>query len=390
MVFKNSGFKHKFLFCFYLLSFCGLSGQVHSYIYKFDSEENLSNRVKQVIRDNVRDKNIVFIGESVHYSGSDFIAKTKLVKYLVSELGFTDIIFESDFFGLYFEHDKSNLFSLWTKSEQCQSLFDFIEKNQITIWGFDNQLHSKYSASHFTSKLKDFLNQEHIIFDDKFLKLTDIVASSYYDTRKKLTKNEVEYLHRNLAILLGQEKIKNNDLWRQILESFQSALLIYTTHYSLSKAVPIRDAQMAKNLNFIANKLSRKKIMVWLANAHMSMSDQKFMKGKTMGYQFLELYPESSYHIAVGSLNLPPRTSSQIEKNYLDSDNLIHFLPTFDENFFVDAKQIRDKYPEIADQVYDDNGIFNLNKSKTNWFQHFDALIFIANGEESIRIQSKL
>ncbi|OAZ05002.1 hypothetical protein FLB_08500 [Flavobacterium succinicans] len=28
-------------------------------------------------------------------------------------------------------------------------------------------------------------------------------------------------------------------------------------------------------------------------------------------------------------------------------------------------------------------GMFGLNKSKTNWFKHFDALVFVGMGEKS-------
>jgi erythromycin esterase len=372
------------------LSFCGLHSQAPPYIHKLDSAGILTKEVKDIIRNNVEENPVVFIGESVHYSGSDFLVKTELVRYLITELGFTDIIFESDFFGLYFDHDKKNLFPHWTRSKQCQKLFEIIEQNGVTIWGFDNQLHSRYSAGHFALQLESFLKRQDIEIDSVFLKLADIVAKNYYRTRKKLTKDQIEYLHTRIDVLLERDEVINDGFWKQSLESFKTALLIYTTHFSLSKGIPIRDAQMAKNLNFMTNKLTGKKVMVWLANAHMSRMNHKFMKGKTMGYQYNCLNPQGSYHIAVGSLSLAPRTKKQMEKSYQDKGNLIHILPSIHENYFIDAKQIRSGYPEISHKVYSDNGIFNMNKPKTDWFQHFDALIFIANGEESVRIENKL
>ena len=379
---KYSFFLHSVLRCLLFLTFFNLQGQIDPNIYKFDSGEGLSDDVKKIIRDNVKDKSVVFIGESVHYSGSDFLAKTKVVEYLVKELQFTDIAFESDFFGLFFDHSKLNIFPHWSKSVQCQKLFDIVEKENVNLWGFDNQLHSKYSANHFDAKLKEFLKSHGILVEDRFLELTGKVAKNYYNTKEVLTKTDVEYVHKNLEILLNNDKVKDDLLWYQILDSFRSALLIYTTHYSLSKAVPIRDAQMAKNLNFITKRLENRKVIVWLANAHMSNCNEKFMKGKTMGFQYARMNPNSSYSIAVGSLILPPRTEKDIIKAHRDRGSLVHFLPALNENFFIDVIEIRKKRPEIANAVYNDNDIFNLNNSKAKWFQHFDAIIFVTNGEE--------
>lgn len=49
---------------------------------------------------------MVFVGEAEHHIGSDFLAKTPFVKYLFEKKDYKDIVFESAFFGLYFDHKK--------------------------------------------------------------------------------------------------------------------------------------------------------------------------------------------------------------------------------------------------------------------------------------------
>lgn len=95
---------------------------------------------------------MVFVGEAEHHIGSDFLAKTPFVKYLFEKKDYKDIVFESAFFGLYFDHKKYNTFPHWSMSKQCQELFEFREKNEITIRVFDNQTHSYDTYYNFVNK----------------------------------------------------------------------------------------------------------------------------------------------------------------------------------------------------------------------------------------------
>jgi len=71
-----------------------------------------------------------------------------------------------------------------------------------------------------------------------------------------------------------------------------------------------------------------------------------------------------------------------IEKYSKDKENVLHFLQTTEKNYFIDSKNVIIENPEYIEKEYD--GMFNLeddNKSKTNWFKHYDALVFISKGE---------
>ena len=71
---------------------------------------------------------------------------------------------------------------------------------------------------------------------------------------------------------------------------------------------------MAKNLDDIVNNFSDKTFIVWLANAPMSKFEYDFMKGKTMGSQFVEMNPNISYHIAFSSIHMPYRRREKLKR----------------------------------------------------------------------------
>jgi len=359
--------------------------QVQQNTYQLNSIENLlSTSVKEILNKKLNNKKAVFLGESNHYFGSELLAKTEFVKYLVLEKGYKDIAFEGDFFGLYFDQSKTNLYPFWSNSVQGKELFDFLERNEVKIWGFDSQLNSTYTYKNFTPKLNEFLIAASIKIDDKFIELTDTFFKNTdrgnFD--KILGRTNLLYLISEIDNLLKHEKIIQNKLWTRFLESYKSYVKINSTDKTTEKGTPIRDKQMAKNLGFIVATMPDKKFIVWLHNAHMAKYETVFVAGETMGKQFVEAYPDLSYHIAFSSINMPYRKSKWIKKYSKDEENLLHFLPTTENNYFIDSQQIVNDYPSFREKEYD--GLFYIldDRERSNWFYHYDALIFISKGED--------
>lgn len=115
----------------------------------------------------------------------------------------------------------------------------------------------------------------------------------------------------------------------------------------------------------------------------MSKCDYQEMEGRTMGVQFMALDPDSAYHLAFGSIKMSPeKKDSAIEKAKKDPGNILHYIHSAEQNFFMDVKKIEAQLPEKARNVYKDDWIFNLYSNKTDILNHFDALIFIAGGIE--------
>ncbi|QCE40220.1 erythromycin esterase family protein [Psychroserpens sp. NJDZ02] len=373
--------KNIILIIFTVFGLNSIFAQIEQNIYELNSMENLlTEDIKDILDINLIDKKVIFLGEAEHHIGSDFLAKTEFVKYLVLEKGYKDIAFEGDFFGLYFDHNKINLYSFWSRSVQCNELFEFLKEHNVTIWGFDNQMGSGYTWNNFTNKLTEFLQNNSISFDKKFTETTE----NYIKNRKKATKvigkSNLEYLITEVDKLIKNETVIKDKLWSQFLKSYRSDIIINSTHKSNKKGIPVRDSQMAKNLDFLVKSMPEKKFIVWLANAHMTKYEYDFMKGQTMGGQFVNMNPNISYHIAISSIHMPYRKEKWIEKSSKDSENLLHYLPSTEKNYFIDSKQIINKNPEYSEKIFE--GMFNLEENKTNWFKHFDALVFISKGEK--------
>lgn len=355
--------------------------QIDPYVYQLNETDSiLTNEIKELLKSELKDKRVVFLGESEHHIGSDFKGKTEIVKFLVNELGYKDIAFESDFVALYFDHNKRNIFPFWSQSVQCESLFSFIENKGVTLWGFDNQSSSYDSYHNLANRLTTFLDDNKILYKKEFITDIDIIIKNYANAHKELKKEQITGLITSLDALINSEQIKKDNVWYQVLTSLKTYVLMSTKERQRNKAIPIRDSQMALNLNFLIHKYPDKKFIVWLANAHMSKCDYDFMEGQTMGYQFIQMNPGISYHIAFSSIKMPYRNSKYLAKSLTDQENMLHFLPDIDHNYFINAKTLIEDHPEFKEYEYE--GMFHLNKDKTNWFNHFDALIFISKGEK--------
>ena len=363
-----------------------LHAQAEAYVFPLDALHTLlTNDVKAIIDKNINDKQTVFLGEAVHYSGSDFLAKAEFVKYLVSEHGYRDIAFESDFFALLFNHDKKNLYKMWGASDQCRDLMDFLKMNHVTIWGFDNRMPTAFSQMEFTGRLSDFLRTVNLPVNEKFTELSKLLIKNEYASRGLLSKEDIEFLNKFTEGLLTSEKVKADILWSQILMSFKSTIELYTVRDDAddTRRITIRDKQMALNLNFLVKQHPDKKFIVWSANGHMSKCDYKYMKGMTMGAQFQDMNPKTSYHIAFASIMMPPEKSEKaVLKAAKNKDNILSIIPSVKSNYFLDASHLVADYPSLGARQYEGARLFNFKKDKIEILNHYDALVFIAGGIE--------
>jgi erythromycin esterase len=349
-------------------------------IFKLNTIDTLLNQeTKKELSLQIAEKEMIFLGESEHHIGSDFLAKTEFVKFLVLEHGYKNIAFEGDFFALYNTNDKNFLFPFWSKSKQCEALFKFLEEQKVTIWGFDNQFSMGYSFHNFSPKLFSFLNENNITYEKQFKDYVDIICKRGPELEKELSKNDIKYLIEKINTILQADSVQENKKWHQFLQSFQSMILQYTT--SKLKGYEIRDSQMASNLQFIAEKLENQKIIVWAANAHISKVKEEFMNGKVMGAKFLEKTNRKTFHIAFAPIKMPYRKMNFIEKQVQQKNNLLNLLPNIKDNSLIFSSLLLLEYPEIEYKNF--VGMFGMGNSEFNYFKHYDALVFIENGEKA-------
>ncbi len=274
----------------------------------------------------------------------------------------------------------------WAWSPQCKELFNLLTENNVTIWGFDNQSHGEYSYVNFTKKLSEFLQQYQVPYNEKTISLIDTVIKSGSQTKNKIDEKDIKFLLDNLELFINNTTIQNNKLWLQIIESFKSQVLIFISK-NKSIGIPIRDTQMASNLNFITDSFPNEKFIVWAANGHISKLNLESMNGETMGYQYLMMNPEITYHIAFSPIKMDYRKDKYLLKKSEDPEDLLRLLPSIDKNYFIDSKEIKESNPSLINKRL--HGMFfgttgKKVKTYTTWFKHFDALVFIAKGEKNL------
>ncbi|MCY2685642.1 erythromycin esterase family protein [Salinimicrobium sp. TH3] len=373
----------KKLFFLLVVLFPGiLSAQIEDHVYELsDSSSILSEKVKNIISRNIDNKQFVFLGESFHRSGADLRKKTDFVKYLVKEEGFENIIFESDFYALYNEHHQSHLYAIWSQAEQCQELFKFLEEHRVSIWGVDNRFHSSYSKKSFPGDLEKFLEIEGIDFSSRYISIVRQILKSEFKANDLIAPEDLLYFDDETEKILTHPNLHKNNFWLQAIKNLKSSSIVYRSK-NIKLSIAERDRQMAENLSFFANKYPDKKFIVWAANAHIARTDSEYMGEKTMGVEFLKANPDNSYHIAFASIKMPYRKTKKIERKRKSRKNLLHYLPDIHKDYFMDTKEIRSKYPELAGSPYYAK-LWSAGKRhlKTEWLRHFDAIVFIEDGE---------
>lgn len=75
--------KIKIILLFFFISNLSVA-QIGGNLYELNPVDNLlTDEVKKIVSNNMTEKRIVFLEESGHHIGSDFLAKSEFIKYLV-------------------------------------------------------------------------------------------------------------------------------------------------------------------------------------------------------------------------------------------------------------------------------------------------------------------
>lgn len=372
------------LLCITTPSFCQIEKDIHQ-LNKIN-EGLLTEQVKKIVSKNVEGNKTIFLGEADHRYGSDLKAKFEIVKYLVLELGYKDIVFESDFFALSFFHNANSLYKMWRYSDQIWDMAQFFKDNNVTLYGMDNKFNAKDSYTHFIPSLQEFISPFNISLEERFINLSkEVILNNGLNNGKKLSQNDIEYLNHYVNSLLDNTKIQSDKKCKQILESYLSAANMYYnyTHdkkYSLNSD---RDIQMANNLDFLVKYYPEKKFIVWLANAHMSKVNEGSLK---CGNEFIKKKPNTTYHIAVSSYPLFYKNEKSIQKTHNDKEHLISILPSTEANYFLDIVSLFKNSPSYTSKNYKKDMTFtpfqvSWDSKEQGIFQNFDAMIFISEVE---------
>ncbi|MBA6313876.1 hypothetical protein FLV31_03715 [Cellulophaga baltica] len=246
------------------------------------------------LKDELKEKQLIMLGEQTHMYGNIFEMKARIVEYLHQELGFTTIAMESSMYDIWkmnkseFNPDEFNnaIYGVWSSALEFQRLVNYIDKNNLKVIGFDSQV---INSSQFIEDFYDYCESQHITFkldeDDLGIVIEGVLENFTVEEDDITYENYEKELTRILAQIKKLNDNETNYYWKQftknLLASSQDAYYnkeqIMATDLG-NKDHNIRDKQMADNLLSYIKRNPNEKIICWADNIHIINDNSSITK----------------------------------------------------------------------------------------------------------------
>lgn len=276
--------------------------------------ENVAVEDLSFLKEELKNAQVVLLGENSHFDGSVFEMKTKVIQYLYREMGYKTIAFESGIYDVWKAqtdinkgHDTKkafikSLFTMWAKRKEFQGFIEFYDSNKtdLKLFGFDNQITGKYGEDELVKDLYEYCKKNNLKFklksEDFSLLIESMSASGIFD------EGDISYNHYKSALTeLHNEvlKLPHNEeqfYWSQIIkglltlgeERYLNIEQLNSFYCGLKDN--IRDKQMADNLLAYIKNHPNEKIICWAANTHL-VNDMASVKNSILA----EFMPMGAY-----------------------------------------------------------------------------------------------
>lgn len=348
----------------------------------------------------LKNNKVLFLGESLHYDGTTFLAKTRLVKFLHEKLGYDVLLFETGKYETWlmtnsFKQTKllsasTGMYEFWSNSNEMKDLWRYVENDlncPLRIFGFDIQ---------FSGNLTDSSRAKLLV---EYLEIKNIDISNYKNFFFILPKLKEYsfYSHENLglefkdSILLDLDNLINV-LDDKLINERDSVYLNYLSgmrywfgcvwKYQIGdpNRFQIRDSLMAQNiLNIIANEERESKVIIWCSNLHGIYDNKQYtskegLEFTTMANYIKTKYKDESYSIVFS--NYCRMNSRNLSWRKASNKSLEYYLHSLNNNYcFINFRTFKKSY-----QPFDDGIIIRANQEinyKGNWFDMIDGYFFI-------------
>lgn len=275
------------------------------------------------LKETLKDKRIVLLGESSHGIGDYYTFKSRLIRFLHQEMGFEVLAMESGIADVYLQYKKTDsLTALQLRNStvygnfQCREvlpLFEYIKSvfrttKPLIYAGFDSQnftasynllqtILKKYSKTE-TQTLIETMNKYYRI--PSLLWQTD-KAPLYAlgDSIKNAAAMALDIVQQNETAIRSEYHFSEEDMFifkKGIMNLRESVTVDWEREDPTAK----RDSLMADNLFWLMEKMyPGKKIIVWAHNGHIGITSAIGGNLKWMGEYIREKLGSRSYHIGL-------------------------------------------------------------------------------------------
>jgi len=311
-------------------------------LFSFEWEEE-EKRDWSFLKEVLKDKKIVGLGESLHGVKEYSEVKLELIKYLHEEMGFNVLAMESEM--------GSTILSGWYRELFSNTLL--LEKAFYPVW------HTKTNL-----KLVNYLKQH------PKLKIIGFDTPYYFSIDT--------FLHQEITATVSRNEIEKRTDFKKLTAYFTDLKQKYTEKELLKK----RDSLMAKNFNWlISNFHQNEKVIIWAANDHLSkvrLNEFSFMGEILAKEHGNEFYALGLFH-SLGNPTHFYRDYFYENKYELLSESSLEFkfLKLKADNLFIDFENLKrtKKTAWLNESV---NQIIDIKRpmATINLSQSFDGLIW--------------
>jgi hypothetical protein len=358
--------------------FCSISNGQNSNLKVLNLPENPTKEDFSFLKEELKGVQVLLLGEKTHFDGNVFEMKTKIIQYLQKELGFNTIAFESGVYDVWKAQNeikkgvsvplafKNSLFPIWSGKKEFQSFVQFydINKSNLKLFGFDNQITGRYGDENLFIDLFEYCNsnQLELKLDRGDLELLiESINSSFVFDENDITYSQYKSSFENLLKAISKKsKTELTFYWTQIIKSLlvlgencYSKKTLILSPFNTTSDDNSRDKQMADNLLEYIKEHPDEKIICWGANQHFvnnmsSISTPVLKDFVPMGTYIKKALKESMYSLAAVTAYDSIFLGGKWNRTLIDNKSFEYYLRSKDiPHMFISSKQEEMVKPQL-------------------------------------------
>ena len=246
------------------------------------------------LKETLKDKTIIGLGEGTHGTHEFFKYKDRLIRFLVSNLNFKTIAFESDFVSVqnlnaYIngKSDKMNFSGGFPLIEDTKTMIKWLKE-------YNEKQTSGEKVQIYGLEARGFNNISKLLLDSlPNLKESDREILLKFKNAKfnSLSKKDVDKWELVIPSLYQSIVGERSSLHKFYIRLLEQEILAFS-----SKHFGTRDNNMFENASLIYENTPERKLIIWGHNGHLAKSN--IYKQSPLGKQLYQKYGDKYYVIA--------------------------------------------------------------------------------------------